>query len=197
MKYINIYRLSVHPGFFLTVAAFFLADNSIYSAAVLFCAAFHELGHISAIYLLGTSVERFFLHPFGAEMRLSGNVSYKKESVIALSGPGAGLVLSSLFFFLSKIFPSPLIYFSAVCSFFLSVFNLAPVRGFDGGRAAKCIFLSLFSYEKALRLIRASELLGLLLLSALSAASILYSYCNLSLCIICVLVLFSACRSDY
>ncbi len=197
MKHINLFRISVHPGFFLTLAAFFLADSSVYSLAALFCAAFHELGHIAAIYACGSSVERFFLHPFGAEIKLSRDVCYKKELLIALSGPFAGILLSLLLFFISEFFPSPLIYFSAICSLWLAVFNLVPIRSFDGGRAARCLFLGIFPYEKALRLIRASELLSLLLLSALSAASAVFSSYNLSLCAICILLFVSVYRADY
>lgn len=193
---ITLSRLSIHPGFLLTVAAFFLAESSIYSFAILFCAAFHEFGHIAAIYAAGASVERFFLLPFGAEIRLSKDVGYKKELLISLSGPFAGIFLSMALFLLSELFPSEIVYFSAVCSLWLSILNLVPVRSFDGGRALRSLFFCLFPYEKALRLIRTSELLSLILLSALSAASVIFSSYNLSLCAICVLLFVSVYKTD-
>ena len=184
----------MHPGFFITIFAFFFADFSAYSLAVIFCALFHELGHLFAIHLLGLSVGKITLFPFGVQINIKENYGYKKELLIALSGPCFGLFLSLVLFVICKFFPTPLIFFSAVSSLWLSLLNLLPIPSFDGSKALRCICFLLFRYEKALMLVRASELLSLLLLSVFCVTSVILSSYNLSLCAICVLLFFSACR---
>ena len=187
----------IHPTFVFTLLCFFLAENSVYSLAVLFCAAFHEMGHIAAIYAQGASVAELSLLPFGAQIRLTKDVGYKKEAIIAASGPIFGAVLSALFFPLSIVFNSELLFFCAVCSLWLSAINILPARGFDGARILKCAFLQNFEYEKALTLIKSSELVSLVLLTLCVVATIIFSSCNLSLCAICIYLLFSASGCDY
>ena len=187
-------RLCIHPAFFITIFALFFADSSVYSLAFVFCAFFHELGHICAIYLLGLSVSKITLLPFGVEISILGNLGYKKELIIALCGPLFGFFLSGTLFLVCKFYPCALLYFSYICSLWLSLLNLLPLPTLDGSRALKSIFFLLFDYEKALMLVRASELLSLILLSAFCAISVIFSSYNLSLCAICIMLFFSVCR---
>ena len=193
----RIGKVLIHPTFVFTLLCFFLAENSVFSLAVLFCAAFHEMGHIAAIYTLGSSIAELSLLPFGAQIRLTKDVGYKKEAIIAASGPIFGILLSALFFPLSVFLHSQLLFFCAVCSLWLSAINILPARGFDGARILKCAFLQNFEYEKALTLIKSSELVSLVLLTLCVVATIIFSSCNLSLCAICIYLLFSASGCDY
>jgi len=194
---LRIGRLLIHPAFAFTLFCFFLAENSVYSLAVLFCAAVHELGHLAAIYTLGSSVAELSLLPFGAQITLSREVSYKKEAIIAASGPIFGALFSAFLFPLSTFLRSELLFFCAVCSLWLSAINILPARGFDGARILKCALLQNFPYEKALTLIKSSELVSLVLLTLCVCATLVFSSCNLSLCAICIYLLFSASGCDY
>ena len=84
-----------------------------------------------------------------------------------------------------------------ICSIFLAVVNLVPVRGFDGGRMVRCIALSRLEYEKALKFIKISEQVSLIILSALSIAAIRAAAFNISLIIICLYLFVSVYKNDY
>ncbi len=192
MNEITIGKVKIHPAFFITIFAFVFAENSIFSLCVLFCAAFHELGHMIAIKLLGERIAFFELAPFGAEIILGTVPSYKTEFFIALAGPAFSFLLAFAVFLLYLVFPCSVLLFICVSSLFLGFLNLVPVRSFDGGRCIRCILFSFFEYEKAERLSGISELLSLLILSAFSVWAVIFASYNLSLCFICLYIFVSA-----
>lgn len=191
MKSIKIAKLSVRPAFVFTLFAFIFAESSVFSLCVIICAVFHELGHFFAIKAFRQSIASLELSPFGAVIRYGGTLCYKKEILIALAGPCFSLLLTACLMPFYLLFPCPILLFLCICSLFLGLFNLIPLRSFDGGRVLRGIFFSAFEYEKALMLSRASELLALLILSAVSVWTVIFSSYNLSLCFICAYVFVS------
>ena len=189
--------ISVHILSILSVFALIFAESSIYSISVIFCAAVHELGHIAMIYFFGAGIREFRFLPFGAEIRMKREVNYSSELIISLAGPLANFVLAAVMYILFLFFPNPVILFTVICSIFLAVVNLVPVRGFDGGRMVRCIALSRLEYEKALKFIKISEQVSLIILSALSIAAIRAAAFNISLIIICLYLFVSVYKNDY
>ena len=178
---VNIHFLSV-----LSVFALIFAESSVYSLIVIFCALIHELGHISAIYLLKAGISEISFLPFGAEIKMKNSVGYLQDFIIAISGPLSNLLLSGFFWCIYLLQPHPVPLFGVISSLFLAIINLVPVKSFDGGRCIRSVAFSFMEYEKALRFIKISELLSLLVLTFLSFLAVRYSYFNISLCAICI-----------
>lgn len=116
----------------------FLFWGSRLEEAVLFllAVAIHEGGHVAFLFLFRVPIESFSLSPFGAEIRMRDPyLPYRKEILISLAGPAAGLLAcGGMIFILRRNFSALPVYFF-FCNLFLSVFNLLPAAGLDGGRA--------------------------------------------------------------
>ncbi len=108
----------------------------------------HESGHLLIACLLGVKPRELCLSLFGARLRLSGMLSYRRELLIAAAGPAANLVTAAFLLI-------PLIlagegaleaYLTAggvsatfaLASVGLAGINLLPVRSLDGGRILHC-----------------------------------------------------------
>ena len=111
-------EVRVSVGACLLVGWFAAVNGWALTALVLSAAALHELGHLTALKLLGGRVTALRLSVFGAEMRVDGaGLSYGKElaAVLVLAWCGC---------------PA-----AAGAHLVLCAFNLLPVRPLDGGRA--------------------------------------------------------------
>lgn len=90
----------------------------------------HELGHVAAVSLLGGGVKQLRLTAVGAELVLDGEkpLSYAREALAALAGPGASLLTAVLAAAGGRLLLAGL-------SLGQGLFNLLPVLPLDGGRA--------------------------------------------------------------
>lgn len=123
-------RLEASPGFLLLLGALYWLDEGVglLPWGLLACVV-HELGHVAAARCFGGRVERLSLTAVGAELSFSYRtpLTYGRDSLVALAGPGANLLLGGLFYWQGRHLP-------AVLSLGLGVFNLLPILPLDGGR---------------------------------------------------------------
>lgn len=120
-------RVEVSGGFLLLLAWLNYTDTQgLIPQAVVSC-ALHEGGHWLAIQAVGGKVRRMRLGIAGAEMELGRSLSYPREALCALAGPGVSLALAWLGHFL----PGGALF--AGINLVLALFNLLPVSGLDGG----------------------------------------------------------------
>lgn len=123
-------RLEASPGFLLLLGALYWLDEGVglLPWGLLACVV-HELGHVAAARCCGGRVERLSLTVVGAELSFSyrAPLTYGRDSLVALAGPGANLLLGGLFYWQGRHLP-------AVLSLGLGVFNLLPILPLDGGR---------------------------------------------------------------
>lgn len=132
----RIFRLEISGGFLLLLSftAFLCGGGNVFAAAI--AAAFHELGHLALILLQGSLPKRLTLDVSGACLRCYGpEPSANQELLRAMAGPAVGLVLwlvlhSSVNGFLST---------AGEMSLMLSLVNLLPAPGLDGGRVLNAI----------------------------------------------------------
>ena len=92
-------------------------------------ACVHETGHILAVLLLGGSVQRIDIGPFGAKIHAVGIEGFR-EALCALAGP----VGSFLCLLLIRKLPV-----LGLCALVQGCFNLLPVYPLDGGRVLSCL----------------------------------------------------------
>ena len=123
-------QLEASPGFLLLLGALYWLDEGVglLPWGLLACVV-HELGHVAAARCFGGRVERLSLTAVGAELSFSyrAPLTYGRDSLVALAGPGANLLLGGLFYWQGRHLP-------AVLSLGLGVFNLLPILPLDGGR---------------------------------------------------------------
>lgn len=109
---------------------------------------FHELGHFFAMkYFRYNELGIFFIPLLGAYVSgTKREVSQKESAIILLAGPLPGIILGSVFYYLSQNNPSLEI---ANISFdrigmlliFLNLINLFPIYPLDGGQLLNRVFL--------------------------------------------------------
>lgn len=194
---IGSFDIKIHFLSIVSVCALFLSDTGIYPLIIILCAVFHELGHILAMILCGAGIRELYILPFGAQISTKYDMSYKNEIFVAASGPFFSLLLSALLWSFLCFFPCPQLLFGALCSIFLAVINILPIKSFDGGRITRCLFLLFAEYEKALKFIKISELLSLLILSAFCAYTAIFFEFNLSLAGILAYLFIFVYKNDY
>ncbi len=130
------FRLEISGGFLLLVSLTgFLCGIEALCAAAL-AAAVHELGHLTLILRQGNLPRRLTLDISGACLHCFGpEPCARQELVRALAGPGAGLLL----WLLLRGSESGLLRASSEMSLALSLVNLLPAPGLDGGRVLCCL----------------------------------------------------------
>ena len=132
-KRFRLPRLRVSPAAAVLFAAMALTDHSYLCAAVLLAATVHEMGHLSAAYLLGIPLRVLRLELLGARLEVVGRMlSYGEEWLLCMAGPLTSLLLSAL---VLTVAPRTAFFlYLAAASCLLGLLNLLPIRGFDGGR---------------------------------------------------------------
>ena len=136
------FRLEVSGGILLLMSVSgFLWGGGVLAAAVL-AAAFHELGHLVLILGQGALPSRLRLDLFGACLFCAGRTPDRREELWrALSGPVSGLLLWGALRASSVL----LLQRTASRSLMLSLVNLLPASGLDGGRVLESILSPLGS----------------------------------------------------
>lgn len=155
-------NVSVSTGFlfFLTAAFFFVPIQWI--GAWMLALAIHELCHYVALLLCGGSVTSVQISCRGVIMT-TDSLSLGKEAICAYAGPLFALILLLFARYLPR---------TAICTLFLSAYNLLPIFPLDGGRGLGCLvrkFLPTTAAERVLRHAENSVLLGILSIGFYSA----------------------------
>ena len=122
----------VSGGFCLVTAWFGLVNGWRLLGIVLGASGGHGLGHYLALRLLGASCGRLRLGVLGAVLESDGGrLSYGRELVCVLAGPGANLLCALLLTAAGRGAWEVMTGANLV----LCGFNLLPLRPLDGGRA--------------------------------------------------------------
>lgn len=135
----------ISPAFALAAALIYLLDEQGIFALTVVSAAVHELGHYAVLCAFGVRPYLLRLELTGAAMYFDeSRLSYPKELAAAAAGPLAGLLLAFAAAFSGAHALSGV-------SLLLSVFNLLPIGGLDGGRMLAALLSILMDNERAQR----------------------------------------------
>ena len=167
------------------VAVLFLVvltlTKSYLMPATLLAALFHECGHLLAAKALNVCVACLEIDLFGAKIYPVGFIpSYRAEMLLAAAGPTFSLLLGAFLIPHGGMFIAALK--NATLSF--ALFNLLPIRDFDGGRILQGALSQLFGEDRADRVLAVTSYLSLLFLFSLASCVLLKYGQNLSLAIL-------------
>ena len=170
--------IRVQPSAYLMAAVLVLLLPLDWFAAAILAAAFHEAGHLAAIYMAGVRVDSVSIGFPGAQIR-TGALGNRAEFFCAAAGPAASLLLLSLCRFFPKL---------AVCALVQGMFNLIPVHPMDGGRMLRC-FLQWLCPRQAKRISDFAERLILCAFLVLSLILAIHHKEGLLPALVCVTIL--------
>lgn len=149
--------------------------------ATLLAALVHECGHLLAARYLDVRVACLEIDLFGAKIYPVGFIpSYRAEVLLAAAGPLFSLLLGAFLLPHGGAFATALE--SATLSF--ALFNLLPIRDFDGGRILHAALSQLSCADTADRVLAVTSYLSLLFLFSLSSCVLLKYGQNLSLAVL-------------
>ncbi len=151
----------------------------------LFCSTIHELGHYFAALVLGYRVKAFILYPFGAEMRLTGLTSYKKDLTVALFGPilNIAAVAIGYIFHIGSFF----VFYNLT----LAVLNLLPIKHLDGGNVMTSVFMMFSDPDRAERIVSVTSFIILVITWIFSVYIFMMLGGSPSLFFICIILFAS------
>lgn len=122
-----------------------LATLAPVAAAILL----HEAGHILTARLCGVRMSGLRIDLFGARLKLTGMMSYRREAAIAAAGPAVNLLSAAVILLplygagaegiASYLAGGEAGGIFALSSVALAAINLLPVRSLDGGRILRCV----------------------------------------------------------
>ncbi len=181
-------RIKVGTGIWIFAAFVLLGGYRFTSISTVIpwamAAILHELGHLTAIRLLGLKVKNITLDILGARIAIDGAViSYRAEATVAFAGP---LVNMSSVLFFYECFPN-----FSVFSLVLGVLNLFPVFSLDGYRIIYSVIAMLSNEKNAEKLTKYISFVFLFFMWSFSAYMLLNLGSGFSLFLISCSLLFS------
>lgn len=141
------------------------SGGAVYSLSA---AAFHECGHLLALFLLGEKPRRLLVSFFGMRLERAEqtSLSYGREALLYAAGPVANGLLALLFSGLSG--RAPALARGVRANVLLCLFNLLPLRPTDGGQILYALLCRCVSPQKAARICKRTAACGAVPLAALS-----------------------------
>ena len=130
-------KLKVDSRIYIFLAVLLFLIPLKWLAAWVTAICFHELMHVFVVKLYGGSIRNFSVDLGGANMECVA-LTEKAYLLSVLAGPIGGLTLVLFGRWLPRV---------AICSWFLSAYNLLPILPLDGGRALQILLQKHNSFD--------------------------------------------------
>lgn len=125
-------------------------DKTGFILPTLFAVFVHEFGHLFMMWVTGETPKKIRLIPASVQIVSSLSGGYKRDILVALSGPMVNFLFFGVFYYNYLCFGNKGTLMFSVLNLIIGVFNLLPVKGLDGGTIIYSIFSRLWSPYKAL-----------------------------------------------
>lgn len=148
-------KMSIHPVFWLVIAAGGLTGHLWETAIAFAVVLIHEFGHAAAAYRFGWTITKIELLPFGgvASIDTGSEHSFRQEFIVLISGPIQHLWIPLLSFLLLpfSFWGDAQHRILLAQNAALLLFNLLPVWPLDGGRLLHLFLERMYPYKSAYR----------------------------------------------
>jgi stage IV sporulation protein FB len=145
-------ELSISPGFWLLAAGLYFLGGGGALTAFLSAALAHELGHLTAMYGAGASLQGIRLTAAGPVLEYAGVLTRQQEMGVVAAGPVAGLLFAGF----CAVADTPYFRYAGAIALLAAMFNLLPALPMDGGRLAQYLLEDVFSPRTASDILRIS-----------------------------------------
>lgn len=131
----KLFGTEIYVSFLFAAAmAFILAtDRTGLALPVFVAAAFHEAGHLFAMWTLECAPKRIKLIPASVQITLSFSGRFRNDIIITLCGPLMNLILFLTLYINFIMFGSNVSLQYGLVNLLIGLFNLLPLKGLDGG----------------------------------------------------------------
>lgn len=147
-------KVQISGGALVFLAVLILMLPLKWVGAAVLAAAFHELCHAVAVYILGGRVESVNIGSRGVVMK-TAPLTVPREILCTIAGPVGSVCLLLFVRWIPR---------TAVCGLIQGIYNFIPLFPMDGGRALRDILFALLSPPGAIRLFRWIQHVVLILL---------------------------------
>ena len=187
--YIDYKNIKINIFSPITILILYL-NETIESALLIFSAVLiHEFGHLFASSLLYVKIRYFVFEPFGCTLYIDEYTNYKKEILVALSGPIIGLLTSLLCLLLMKNLSSIYLFYFMILNLVYSLINLIPCSELDGGRIIEAYFYLRYDIYTAYKNTELINYISSVLLIALLLIICFKTGFNFSLTTLCFFII--------
>lgn len=121
----------IHPSTYILAFFYILTEQFAFYFVIVISLILHEMGHLLVAKLYNIAVEEVCFYMYGGEIRFrTSNISWMKQSVIAIGGIVASAILLLVFTLVDTVFSD---YFIKVQLAIIAM-NMLPIWPLDGGR---------------------------------------------------------------
>jgi stage IV sporulation protein FB len=146
-------KITVDFTFFVAIALFFYFDESGLGIIGICACAIHEIGHLIVLYLEKKDFDSMVF--YGGGIKIKYKKSFDATVFAIMAGSLLNIIIFTIFYFL---FPDNAgLQIFAVVNLVIGIFNLLPVRYFDGGFLLEKILIKIYPAQNALKISRNIE----------------------------------------
>lgn len=187
------FHIGAGAALFAAGALIILDSETLISLAV--SVFIHELGHITALVLLGANINRITAGAAGLEIQYSGRLSYGAEVISAAAGPIAGVIGAVISYILLRRTGIEIYSLIGGISTLLSLFNLLPVGYLDGGRMLFHLSAPFIGGERAEVIVRAAGAATIIAVAAAGLILTLHTHTNFSVLLCAFIMAIYYCKN--
>lgn len=189
----KLFGVEVHIKFMFVamVTIFLLVDKTGISVIALLACLIHELGHVVMFYLVGYK-------PISLSFDLTGicltkptaQLSYVKEVLVQLAGSTTNFIVFALLCgTISEVSYSSIF---ATTHLIICIFNLLPLKSFDGGKLLEITLLRIMSIKTTVRVCTFIDLACIFILLTASVCSFFFAQHSFTLIVLTVYLMITA-----
>ena len=180
-------RICVDFTFFAAMALFFYIDKNGMGLMSVAACVIHECGHLLALFIEKRDFNSLTFYGGGIK------IGYEKKHGASVFLLSAGSILNIvIFIFFYFIFTMQIdLKIFAIINLIIGIFNLLPIKYFDGGQLLEKGLIKKYNAQKAFLILRKTEIITMFIVVIAIILLIMYRQINISALIIMIYVIVS------
>lgn len=177
--------------FVALVTIFLLVDQSGIATTALLVCLIHELGHILMFFLVGFKPHKICFDVTGiCLVKPTASLNYAKEVLVQLAGSTTNFILFAIFSHTVNAITPVSIF--AVTNLVVGIFNLLPLKSFDGGKLLEITLLKCMSIRMVDRICNIIDLAFIFLMLIGSVYLFITAEQSFTLIVLTIYLMFTA-----
>lgn len=180
--------------YFLIIISLILSTNqSNISIYFLYAIAIHEIGHLIFIYLFNVKISTIYFKIYGINIAITKPecISYHNELLILLGGSIANFIVCIILYLTKSTLNCMFI-----TNLIIGLFNLLPIESLDGGKIVNIILSSYLPLNIADKISFFTSVVFICTFSIIDFFFILHGKFNITLSILCIILILKIMRNN-